>query len=102
MKAGRHQVRQHEIAHLAGYFPPGCSILEVGAGTGEQACELARRGFSVKAIDVPTSEYGRHRVFEVQDYDAVHIGGQWMEEKGWKNFVPVHLTWSCSISKCRK
>ena len=73
MKSGRHQVRQHEIACLAGYVPPGCSILEVGAGTGEQACELARRGFSVKAIDVPTSEYGMHRVFEVQDYDGKRV-----------------------------
>jgi ubiquinone/menaquinone biosynthesis C-methylase UbiE len=73
LKSGRHQVRQHEIAYLAGYFPAGSSILEVGAGTGEQARELTRRGFSVKAIDVPTSEYGMHRVFDVQDYDGRRI-----------------------------
>jgi ubiquinone/menaquinone biosynthesis C-methylase UbiE len=73
MKAGRHQVRRHEVECLAGCFPPGSSILEVGAGTGEQAAELTRRGFRVKAIDVPTSEYGMHRVFDVQDYDGKRI-----------------------------
>lgn len=73
MKAGRHQVRQHEAAFLAGYLPAGSSILEIGAGTGEQAAYFSRRGFAVKAIDLPTSEYSRHRVFEVEDYDGRHI-----------------------------
>lgn len=73
MKPGRHQVRRYEIDVLARHFPPGARILEIGAGTGEQARELCRRGFVVTAVDVPTSEYGRDRVFEVLDYDGKRL-----------------------------
>lgn len=73
MKPGRHQVRRYEIDVLARHFPPGARILEIGAGTGEQARALCRRGFVVTAVDVPTSEYGRDRVFEVLDYDGKRL-----------------------------
>jgi len=73
MKPGRHQVRRYEIDVLARHFPPGARILEIGAGTGEQARALCRRGFVVTAVDVPTSEYGRARVFEVLDYDGKRL-----------------------------
>jgi SAM-dependent methyltransferase len=45
-------------------------ILEVGAGNGWQARELERRGFSVKAVDVPEGPYTAGRVWPVQDYDG--------------------------------
>lgn len=67
------RIRAAELDRLAEFIPPGSRVLEFGAGTGEQAKQLSERGFDVVAIDVPGSEYARHRVFPVSNYDGRHI-----------------------------
>jgi 2-polyprenyl-3-methyl-5-hydroxy-6-metoxy-1,4-benzoquinol methylase len=63
-------------------LPGGARILELGAGDGWQANELARAGFQVTAVDVgppssdvqhfPVSRYdGRSLPFEAGSFDAV-------------------------------
>lgn len=49
------------------------SILEIGAGTGWQARELAARGYAVSAIDIPTSNHGKGRIWPIIDFDGRHI-----------------------------
>ena len=59
----------------------GCSILEVGCGTGRTACLLAQKGYQVTAIDVRPEmiEKARHRskvqqlniTFEIGDICAI-------------------------------
>jgi ubiquinone/menaquinone biosynthesis C-methylase UbiE len=51
----------------------GRALLEVGAGTGLQARELASLGFRVEAIDVPTSNLAGQRVWPVRDYDGRRV-----------------------------
>ena len=48
-------------------------ILEIGAGTGWQARELAARGYAVSAIDIPTSNHGKGRIWPIIDFDGRHI-----------------------------
>lgn len=49
-----HQTRMRNkvYAHLARHVPAGARILELNAGTGTDAVELARRGFRVHATDI--------------------------------------------------
>jgi SAM-dependent methyltransferase len=70
---GLHTIRRHEIAFLSRYLPTGARVLELGAGTGFQAQELDRLGFAVSAIDIQRSSYANDRVFDVADYDGIHI-----------------------------
>jgi SAM-dependent methyltransferase len=53
--------------------PPGCRILEIGAGTGLQAKRLSEAGFRVDAIDLKSSSYRSSRVWPVTDYDGRDI-----------------------------
>jgi ubiquinone/menaquinone biosynthesis C-methylase UbiE len=46
------RMRQAVWARLAQRFHPGCSVLEMNCGTGEDALWLARRGIHVLATDV--------------------------------------------------
>lgn len=48
-------------------------VLEIGAGTGQQALCLQRLGFDVIAIDLPNSPYAGDRVFPVSEYDGRKI-----------------------------
>ena len=66
-------IRAWELDRIARHFWFRAHILEIGAGTGQQALELSRRGFVVKAIDVASSEHGGSRVFPIVDYDGVSI-----------------------------
>lgn len=66
-------LRDEELRLLATYLPSSGRILEVGAGTGYQARALARLGFEVQAIDLPSSSYSAARVFPVEDYDGLHF-----------------------------
>jgi SAM-dependent methyltransferase len=66
-------LRKAEIDHISKFFTPRARILEIGAGTGEQAAELRRRGFDVTAIEIPVSNYAANRVFPILDYDGRHI-----------------------------
>jgi SAM-dependent methyltransferase len=66
-------LRAAEIEKIVEYFPPAGRVLELGAGTGRQAMELANRGYSIEAIDVPSSNYADARLFPVTDFDGRHI-----------------------------
>jgi ubiquinone/menaquinone biosynthesis C-methylase UbiE len=46
------RMRTKVYAHLQRYVPAGARILELNAGTGTDAVELARRGYSVHATDI--------------------------------------------------
>jgi len=54
-------------------IPAGACILEIGAGTGWQARELSIRGYKVTAIDIPTSNHGKSRIWPIIDFDGRHI-----------------------------
>jgi len=66
-------IRAAEIVEVAPHIPLRARVLEIGAGTGQQALELQRRSFDVNAIEVADSAYASARVFPVIDYDGVHI-----------------------------
>jgi SAM-dependent methyltransferase len=66
-------MRAGEIAEVLPLFRPGARILEIGAGTGQQAAEIARHGFAIDAIEVGSSNYSGLRVFPITDYDGTHI-----------------------------
>lgn len=66
-------MRTVEIDRIVAYFPPGARVLEIGAGTGQQAAAISRRGFSIEAIELPSSRYGAVRDFPITDYDGRHI-----------------------------
>lgn len=72
-------IRTHELESAIRCFPPphdGAvrrTLLEIGAGTGQQAQMLASRGYDVTAIDLPSSHYHDQRVFQVIDYDGRSI-----------------------------
>ena len=48
-------------------------MLDVGAGTGEQAALLSSMGYRVIALDLASSAYKHHRVFPVQEYDGFRL-----------------------------
>lgn len=64
------ELRRSEWDAIVDLFPPGCRILEIGAGTGAQAVLMISAGFDVTAIDLDVSNYAEHRVFPVIDYDG--------------------------------
>lgn len=66
-------LRLEEIQRVLPLLSKTDKILEVGAGTGEQAKFLAEQGFDVTAIDLPSSGYSSQRVFRVVEYDGQHI-----------------------------
>ena len=67
------RIRAWELDFIARQFWPGARILEIGAGNGQQAAELATRGFAVDAIDIASSVYRGSRVFPIVDYDGNRI-----------------------------
>jgi len=66
-------LRNAEIDRVAAFFEPNARVLEIGAGTGEQALELKRRGFDVVAIEIADSNYAGERQFPIANYDGRHI-----------------------------
>lgn len=72
-------VRAWELDEASRHLAPPASargqrtLLELGAGTGQQARILQSRGFDVTAIDLPSSHYVRERVFPVIDYDGASV-----------------------------
>src|SRR4029079_17891902 len=66
-------LRRAEINRIVAFFEPRAHVLEIGAGTGEQALELKRRGFEVTAIEIADSNYASNRQFPIIDYDGRHI-----------------------------
>lgn len=49
------------------------NLLEIGAGSGWQARELAACGYAVFAVDIPGSRYDAHRIWPVMLYDGCHL-----------------------------
>src|SRR5262249_57942576 len=67
-------LRSAEIEKIVRHLrPPGARVLEIGAGTGQQARELSRRGFKVEAIEIPSSNYAPDRMFPIIYFDGRHI-----------------------------
>lgn len=66
-------LRKAEIERIATFFSPRARVLEIGAGTGEQALELKRRGFDIVAIEMANSNYTAERQFPIANYDGRHI-----------------------------
>ncbi len=70
-------IRLAELAQIESVLknigPMGAKILEIGAGTGWQARELASRGYEVSAIDIPTSNHGKSRIWSIIDFDGRFI-----------------------------
>ena len=71
-------LRKAEISKVLQYLSPGMKLLEIGAGTGRQAIELANAGFYVEAVElrsteIDSSQYAEGRVFPIVDYDGRHI-----------------------------
>jgi len=66
----RETIRVAEIDLVARWLPAGGEILELGAGSGWQARELADRGFRVTALEVTGSPYLTDAVYPVQFYDG--------------------------------
>lgn len=58
---------------LKNFYPAGAHILEIGAGNGKQAAEIAAAGFRVDAIDVEDSNYSGHRIYNIKNYDGNKI-----------------------------
>jgi ubiquinone/menaquinone biosynthesis C-methylase UbiE len=58
-----HQTRMRNkvYAHLSRFLEPGARILELNAGTGADAVELAKRGFHVHATDIAPGMLDRAR-----------------------------------------
>jgi SAM-dependent methyltransferase len=67
------RIRAWELDHIAQHFWPGAHILEIGAGTGQQALDLSARGFVVTAIDLSNSVHRESRVFPIVNYDGACI-----------------------------
>ena len=67
------KLRCYEIERVVRHLTIGAKVLEIGAGTGRQAAELAARGFKVTAIEVTSSNYAAERLFDIVDYDGQTI-----------------------------
>lgn len=63
-------LRMAELEVAVRFLPASGRLLELGAGSGWQARELAAQGYEVSAVDVPTSNYREQRVWPVTDYDG--------------------------------
>ncbi|RDS84524.1 class I SAM-dependent methyltransferase [Dyella monticola] len=70
------KVRSKELSQVLTYFPSAenngtrRAVLEIGAGTGQQAKTIKDLGYDVTAIDIPSSHYYNDRIFDVIDYDG--------------------------------
>ena len=56
------RMRRKVYAHLARFVPQGAHILELNAGTGTDAVQLAQHGYRVHATDVAPAMSDRRRV----------------------------------------
>ena len=56
-------LRSAEIDKIVTFFQPGARVLEIGAGTGQQALALAKRGIDIAAIEFLIPTMRRHACF---------------------------------------
>lgn len=66
-------LREVELATAAQHIPPGAAVLELGAGNGWQAQELARAGHLVVALDVSRDGEDAAAHHPVILYDGSHL-----------------------------
>ncbi|MFY1021059.1 class I SAM-dependent methyltransferase [Ectopseudomonas khazarica] len=71
-------VRKHELDSALEYFPQlssgqPCRVLELGAGTGQQARHISDLGYKVSALDLPSSSYKDARQFHIDEYDGENL-----------------------------
>jgi SAM-dependent methyltransferase len=66
-------LRHAELEKAASLMGSKERILEIGAGTGQQARQLTELGHEVIAIDVPDSSYSANQIFPVQPYNGTTI-----------------------------
>ena len=66
------RMRNKVYAHLERFVPRGARLLELNAGTGIDAVELARRGYHIHATDVAPGMLQRVRD-KAQDLDLKHL-----------------------------
>ena len=64
------RIRVWELERIASHFREGANVLEIGAGTGQQALCLSNRGFAVEAVEAADSEYSGDLVYPVKLYDG--------------------------------
>lgn len=62
--------RGHELKMVLEHLPPEARILEIGAGNGWQALQLAASGHTVDAVDIDRDSRDPHRVYPVRLYDG--------------------------------
>lgn len=55
------RMRNKVYSHLMRYVPPGARILELNAGTGTDAVQLAQRGYFIHATDIAPGMLNRFR-----------------------------------------
>lgn len=61
-----------EIEGLSSLFS-NKTVLEIGAGTGQQAKLIASKGYYVIALDVNSSSYRQSRVYPIVEYDGINF-----------------------------
>lgn len=66
-------LRLYEVDFALRFVASRGRLLEIGAGSGWQAAELAARGFDVSAIDVAASSIPTQPAWQVLLYDGAHI-----------------------------
>ena len=66
-------IRLDELSSALNMLPSNGKLLEIGAGTGWQARALDKKGYDVCAIDLPSSNYHKARIWKVIDYDGKKI-----------------------------
>lgn len=66
-------LREYELKLVLSYLPTSSRILEIGAGAGWQAKQMAEQGHEVIALDVNDSRLGNHRVYPIQYFDGINI-----------------------------
>jgi ubiquinone/menaquinone biosynthesis C-methylase UbiE len=79
-------IRGKVYSHLQRVLPPGASVLELNAGTGTDAVQLARRGYRVHATDIAPGMLARLRL-KVQELGLQdHVS---MEERSFLSLQDV-------------
>lgn len=67
-------LRRQELESVIGFFGSKSNlVLEIGAGSGFQSNLISKKGYSIEAIDVESSNYYLDRIWNVKDYNGSQI-----------------------------